>query len=162
MLRAPAEAMNCFENGCHSRELLPSPESVVDSLSPLTLFKKITIDPRKRTLLIFEDANSAALRRRLAKVRMPSEGRAEGLNKGRETCGIWSCGPPRGVLPVWEVVYRGRSSDTSGVTPTYPPRCCPPSPPWGYSKSPSSPIVLPSFHGLPGPKNYAVVCKAPT
>ncbi|EGV97138.1 hypothetical protein I79_017855 [Cricetulus griseus] len=117
---------------------------------------------RKRTLLIFEDANSAALRRRLAKVRMPSEGRAEGLNKGRETCGIWSCGPPRGVLPVWEVVYRGRSSDTSGVTPTYPPRCCPPSPPWGYSKSPSSPIVLPSSHGLPGPKNYAVVCKAPT
>lgn len=38
-------------------------------MSPLFLFfKKITIDPRKRKLLVFEDANRVALRLHLAKV----------------------------------------------------------------------------------------------
>lgn len=38
-------------------------------MSPLIIFlKKITIDPRKRKLLVFEDANRAALRSHLARV----------------------------------------------------------------------------------------------
>lgn len=32
----------------------------------ILFFKKITIDPRKRKLLVFEDANRAALRPHLA------------------------------------------------------------------------------------------------
>lgn len=66
------------------------PPGVFDSLSPLilplSLFLKFTLDPRKRRLLVFEDANRAALRPHLAKVRAPvlCPGRAEGLNKRRQ------------------------------------------------------------------------------
>jgi hypothetical protein len=138
---------------------------VFDSLSPLILFfKKITIDPRKRKLLVFEDANRAALCTHLAKV--PATclylARAEGLNQGRVDSRAWPCGPQHRVLPVWKVVYQGRVVTLpEPYAPTYPGggrsgRAVASSPP-----PPPPAIPFPSSHALPWRENSAVVCKSP-
>ncbi|CAO2614190.1 hypothetical protein LEMLEM_LOCUS16441 [Lemmus lemmus] len=106
---------------------------------------------RKRKLLVFEDANSAALRPLLAQVRVKPGKRSQPE--------LAVCGPPRRVLPVWEVVCRRRNGDTPGVHPLTHPGGVPP---WDYSKSSFSPIASSSSHALPRIENSAGICKVPT